>query len=46
MRTFPLGVDAFGQSGDRAALYQHFGINAQSIVATARRALIRSGIAL
>jgi pyruvate dehydrogenase E1 component len=46
MRTYPLGVDDFGQSGDRAALYHHFGINAQSIVATARRALIHSGIAL
>jgi pyruvate dehydrogenase E1 component len=46
MRTYPLGVDHFGQSGDRASLYQHFGINAESIVATARRALVRSGIAL
>jgi pyruvate dehydrogenase E1 component len=46
MRTYPLGVDAFGQSGDRASLYHHFSIDAQSIVNTARRALIRSGIAL
>jgi pyruvate dehydrogenase E1 component len=46
MRTYPLGVDEFGQSGDRASLYQHFGINSQNIVATARRALLRSGIAL
>jgi pyruvate dehydrogenase E1 component len=46
MRTYPLGVDEFGQSGDRASLYQYFGINAQSIVATARRALVRNGIAL
>jgi pyruvate dehydrogenase E1 component len=46
MRTYPLGVDGFGQSGDRADLYRHFGINAQSIVYTARRALVRSGIAL
>jgi pyruvate dehydrogenase E1 component len=46
MRTYPLGVDDFGQSGDRAALYHHFGINAQSIANAARRALIRSGIAL
>jgi pyruvate dehydrogenase E1 component len=46
MRTYPLGVDEFGQSGDRASLYQRFAINAQSIVATARRALIRNGIAL
>jgi pyruvate dehydrogenase E1 component len=46
MRTYPLGVDEFGQSGDRASLYQRFNINAQSIVATARRALTRAGIAL
>lgn len=46
MRTYPLGVDDFGQSGNRADLYRHFGINAQSIVDTARRALVRSGIAL
>jgi pyruvate dehydrogenase E1 component len=46
MRTFPLGVDNFGQSGDRASLYRYFGINAQSIVSTARYALVRSGIAL
>lgn len=46
MRTYPLGVDHFGQSGSRAALYEHFGINAQSIVTSARRALTRSGIAL
>lgn len=46
MRTFPLGVDDFGQSGDRASLYRYFGLNAQSIVSTARRALVRSGIAL
>jgi len=46
MRTYPLGIDHFGQSGDRAALYRYFGINAQSIVESARRALTRSGIAL
>ncbi len=46
MRTYPLGVDEFGQSGNRAELYEHFGINAQSIVETARHALVRSGIAL
>lgn len=46
MRTYPLGVDAFGQSGARADLYRHYGIDAASIVAAARRALTRSGIAL
>jgi len=46
MRTYPLGIDHFGQSGDRAALYDYFGINAQSIVESARRALMRGGIAL
>jgi pyruvate dehydrogenase E1 component len=46
MRTYPLGVDAFGQSGDRASLYRSFGIHTQNIVATARRALQRGGIAL
>ena len=46
MRTYPLGVDAFGQSGARADLYRHYGIDAASIVDAARRALIRSGIAL
>jgi pyruvate dehydrogenase E1 component len=29
----PLGVDAFGQSGTRAELYHHHGIDAQAIVA-------------
>ena len=46
MCTYPLGVDQFGQSGDRAALYNYFGINAKSIVTAAQRALTRSGIAL
>ena len=46
MCTYPLGVDHFGQSGDRAALYNYFGINAESIVAAAQRALTRSGIAI
>jgi pyruvate dehydrogenase E1 component len=46
MRTYPLGVDHFGQSGDRTTLYQYFGINTASIVTSARRALSRSGIAL
>lgn len=46
MRTYPLGVDAFGQSGARADLYRHYGIDAASIAAAARHALTRSGIAL
>jgi len=46
MRTYPLGVDAFGQSGARADLYRHYDIDAASIVTAARRALTRSGIAL
>lgn len=29
----PLGVDTFGQSGTRADLYRHYGIDAQAIVA-------------
>jgi pyruvate dehydrogenase E1 component len=32
----PLGVDDFGQSGTRAALYRHYGIDADAIVAAAR----------
>jgi pyruvate dehydrogenase E1 component len=35
----PLGVDAFGQSGNRADLYRHYGIDKDSIVAAAYRAL-------
>ena len=46
MRTYPLGVDHFGQSGDRASLYRHFEIDTASIVQTARHALARSGIAI
>jgi pyruvate dehydrogenase E1 component len=34
-----LGVDAFGQSGARADLYQHYEIDADAIVAAARRLL-------
>ena len=34
-----LGVDGFGQSGARADLYQHYGIDPASIVAAARLAL-------
>lgn len=32
---FPLGVDEFGQSGTRASLYEHFGIDAKSIAEAA-----------
>ncbi|NJN83016.1 MAG: hypothetical protein HC802_12540 [Caldilineaceae bacterium] len=46
MRTVPLGVDSFGQSGGRAELYRHHKIDAESIVEAARRSLARSGIAL
>jgi pyruvate dehydrogenase E1 component len=34
-----LGVDAFGQSGSRADLYRHYGIDAGSIAGAARAAL-------
>jgi pyruvate dehydrogenase E1 component len=32
----PLGVDTFGQSGTRAELYHHHGIDAAAIVAAVR----------
>lgn len=35
----PLGVDSFGQSGGRADLYRHYGIDAESIIAAAFAAL-------
>jgi pyruvate dehydrogenase E1 component len=35
----PLGVDGFGQSGARADLYRHYGIDAEAIRAAARAAL-------
>jgi pyruvate dehydrogenase E1 component len=35
----PLGVDDFGQSGTRADLYRHYGIDADAIVAAARTLL-------
>ncbi len=35
----PLGVDDFGQSGTRAALYRHYGIDAESIARGARALL-------
>lgn len=36
-RTVPLGVEHFGQTGTIADLYQHFGIDADAIVAAASR---------
>lgn len=36
-RVVPLGVEHFGQSGTIADLYQHFGIDADAIVAAASR---------
>ncbi len=35
----PLGVDGFGQSGARDDLYQHYGIDAETIAAAARLTL-------
>jgi pyruvate dehydrogenase E1 component len=37
--TIPLGVDEFGQSGNRDSLYEHFGLNAQGIAEAAFTAL-------
>ena len=39
----PLGVDTFGQSGTRADLYHHFGIDAHGIVDAALLGLRRCG---
>lgn len=41
----PLGVDQFGQSGSRAALYAKMGIDASSIVNAALQALNKAGMA-
>ena len=41
--TVPLGVDDFGQSGARADLYRHYGIDAEAMVAAAFEALDASG---
>ena len=38
----PLGVDDFGQSGARADLYQHYGIDAKRIMDAVRTLLARS----
>jgi pyruvate dehydrogenase E1 component len=43
-RVAPLGVDEFGQSGERHALYASLGIDAASIVDAALRALVREGV--
>lgn len=40
----PLGVDHFGQSGARAALYRHYGIDAAAIVRAARLLLGDPGV--
>jgi pyruvate dehydrogenase E1 component len=37
----PLGVDDFGQSGARSALYRHYGIDATGIIDAARTLLAR-----
>ena len=37
----PLGVDAFGQSGDIPALYRVYGLDAEAIIDAAARALLR-----
>ena len=38
-----LGVDHFGQSGSRADLYRHYGIDAAAISRAARTLLARGG---
>jgi pyruvate dehydrogenase E1 component len=40
-RIYPLGVDAFGQSGDLHSLYRHYGIDREAILDAAARACIR-----
>ncbi len=42
---YPLGVDAFGQSGARGDLYHHFNLDIDSIVASAFEALDMAGTA-
>ena len=44
MPVISLGVDAFGQSGSRAALYQAMGIDSSSIVSAALTALNQAGL--
>jgi pyruvate dehydrogenase E1 component len=38
-RIMPLGVSGFGQSGDIPDLYRAYGLDAEAIVAAARRIL-------
>jgi pyruvate dehydrogenase E1 component len=40
---YPMGVSAFGQSGDCRDLYREYGLDAESIVAVCRRALGKTG---
>ena len=40
-RIYPLGVDAFGQSGDLQDLYAHYGIDSDAILDAAARACVR-----
>lgn len=40
-RIYPLGFDAFGQSGDLPDLYAHYGIDADAILDAAARACLR-----
>jgi pyruvate dehydrogenase E1 component len=40
-RIYPLGVDAFGQSGDIPELYRLYGIDEDSILDAAARACLR-----
>jgi pyruvate dehydrogenase E1 component len=41
----PLGVDHFGQSGSRADLYRHYGVDAAAIARAANRLLARGSSA-
>jgi pyruvate dehydrogenase E1 component len=41
----PLGVDHFGQSGSRADLYRHYGVDAAAIARAANRLLARDSAA-
>jgi pyruvate dehydrogenase E1 component len=40
-RIYPLGVDAFGQSGDIPELYRLYGIDKDAILDAAARACLR-----
>jgi pyruvate dehydrogenase E1 component len=40
-RIYPLGVDAFGQSGDLPDLYRHYGIDSDAILDAAARACVK-----